>query len=141
MEEIGEAIQVVCTEGNIPEDFRAGVYIRNGNHCALLNFLVQRASTQFLLVNVGTNPLFGGLKSAISIFGRSSQIWVEGEGMLHAIYFTKDDHGDWIISYKNRYVESETFKLEKESNKPSFLPAIEGNSLAIIAAYLLNMVN
>ncbi|CBI27963.3 unnamed protein product, partial [Vitis vinifera] len=52
----------------------------------------------------------------------------------------KDAHGDWIISYKNRYVESETFKLEKQRNKPSFLPAVEGDSPAIIAAYLLNML-
>ncbi|XP_010648499.1 carotenoid 9,10(9',10')-cleavage dioxygenase 1 [Vitis vinifera] len=117
VEEIGEAVQVVCIEGIIPVDFRAGVYIRNGS-----------------------NPLFGGLKYTISIFGRSSHIWVEGEGMLHAIYFMKDAHGDWIISYKNRYVESETFKLEKQRNKPSFLPTVEGDSPAIIAAYLLNML-
>ena len=88
----------------------------------------------------GSNPLFGGLKSTTSIFGKSSHIWVEGEGMLHAINFVKDAREDWIISYKNRFVESETFKLEKQRNKPSFLPAVEGDSPAIIAAYLLNMV-
>ncbi|KAJ9688245.1 hypothetical protein PVL29_014119 [Vitis rotundifolia] len=31
VEEIGEAVQVVCIEGIIPVDFQAGVYIRNGN--------------------------------------------------------------------------------------------------------------
>lgn len=38
VEEIGEAVQVVCIEGIIPVDFRAGVYIRNGNWCVLLCF-------------------------------------------------------------------------------------------------------
>lgn len=88
----------------------------------------------------GSNPLFGALQSTESMFGRSSNIWVEGEGMLHAVYFTKDAKGQWEISYKNKYVESETFKIEKKRNKPSFLPAIEGDSAAILAAYLLNQV-
>ncbi|KAF8028632.1 hypothetical protein BT93_E1312 [Corymbia citriodora subsp. variegata] len=118
VEEIGEAIVVACCEGDIPVDFPQGVLVRNG---------IQ-----------SPNPLFGGLKSTESIFGRSSQTWVEGEGMLHAVYFEKEPGGNWLLSYKNRYVESETFKLEKLRNKPSFLPAVEGDSWAIIAAYLLN---
>ncbi|XP_056177030.1 carotenoid 9,10(9',10')-cleavage dioxygenase 1-like [Syzygium oleosum] len=115
VEEIGEQTVVTCCEGNIPINFPQGVFVRNG-----------------------PNPLFGGLKSTESIFGRSSQTWVEGEGMLHAIYFEKDSGGNWLLSYKNRYVESDTFKLEKPQNKPSFLPAVEGDSWAIMAAYLLN---
>ncbi|CBI20857.3 unnamed protein product, partial [Vitis vinifera] len=107
VDEIGEAVQVVCSEGRFP----VGIYIRNG-----------------------PNPLFGGLKSTFSIFGRSRDIWVEGEGMLHALYFMKDDHGDWTISYKNRYVDPETFKLKKQRNRPSFLPTAQGDSLAILAA-------
>ena len=91
-------------------------------------------------VSAGPNPLFGGLKSTFSIFGRSRDIWVEGEGMLHALYFMKDDHGDWTISYKNRYVDPETFKLKKQRNRPSFLPTAQGDSLAILAAVLLNLV-
>jgi hypothetical protein len=39
-----------------------------------------------------------------------------------------------------RDVETETLKLEKQRNKPSFLPAIEGDSPAILSAYLLNPV-
>lgn len=89
----------------------------------------------------GNNPLFGGLKSAVSIFGQSHHSWVDGEGMLHAVYFKKDQNGSWIISYKNRYVETETFKLEKQThNKPCFIPALAGDAAAVIAAHILNGV-
>lgn len=91
-------------------------------------------------ITAGPNPLFGGLKSTISMFGRSSHIWVEGEGMLHVLYFDKDRDGSWTVHYNNRHVETETFKLEKQRNRPSFLPAIEGNLPAILSAYLLNLV-
>lgn len=93
--------------------------------------------------HAGSNPLFGGLKETESVFGRSSHIWVEGEGMLHALYFSKDmmsDHCKWRIRYNNRQVETETLLLEKLRNKPSFLPAVEGDRLAVLCAYLLNMV-
>ncbi|KAA8525261.1 hypothetical protein F0562_007116 [Nyssa sinensis] len=116
VEEMGEAILVTNAEGKIPDDFPEGVYIRNG-----------------------PNPLFGALKSTNSMFGRSSHIWVEGEGMLHALYFNKDS-GNWTVFYNNRYVHTETLKIEKERNKPSFLPAIEGDSPAILSAYLLNLL-
>ncbi|BFG18557.1 hypothetical protein CerSpe_048310 [Prunus speciosa] len=116
VEEIGDLVEVVSTEGEIPADFAEGVFVRNG-----------------------INPLFGGLKSAVSIFGQTQHTWVEGEGMLHALYFKKDGDGSWIISYNNRYAETETFKLEKQKhNKPCFLPALEGDAAAIIAAYILN---
>lgn len=88
----------------------------------------------------GPNPLFGGLKSTKSIFGKSSHTWIEGEGMLHALYFCQDSDGRWKISYRNRHVETDTFKLEKARKKPVFLPAIEGDSLAVLSAYLLNHV-
>ncbi|XP_061367388.1 carotenoid 9,10(9',10')-cleavage dioxygenase 1-like [Gastrolobium bilobum] len=115
VEELGEAIHITSIRGQIPDDFPEGVYIRNG-----------------------PNPLFRGLKSTNSIFGRSNHIWVEGEGMLHALYFKKSGHGSWTVLYNNRHVETETYKLEKRSNKPLFLPAIEGDSLAILSAHLLN---
>ncbi|KAL6212556.1 hypothetical protein ACLB2K_017774 [Fragaria x ananassa] len=89
VEEIGELVEVTCTSGEIPADFAEGVFIRNGG-----------------------NPLFGGLKSAVSIFGESHHTWVEGEGMLHALYFKRDDD--------------------------RFLPATAGDSPATIAAILLN---
>lgn len=61
--------------------------------------------------------------------------------MLHAVYFKKDPNGSWIVSYKNRYVETETFKLEKQmNNKPCFLPVLEGDASAVLAAQLLNAV-
>lgn len=89
----------------------------------------------------GPNPLFGGLKSTKSIFGESRHTWVEGEGMLHALYFTRSSsENSWTLTYKNRYVESQTFKIENLRQKPAFLPAVEGDSWAILAAYILNFV-
>ncbi|XP_022865403.1 carotenoid 9,10(9',10')-cleavage dioxygenase 1-like [Olea europaea var. sylvestris] len=115
VEERGEAIHVTSIEGRIPDDFQEGVYIRNG-----------------------PNPLFGALKSTKSVFGKSSHTWIEGEGMLHALYFCKECDGSWITAYNNRYVHTDTFKLEKERNKPAFLPAIEGDPRAVLSAFLLN---
>lgn len=115
VDEIDEAIEVHQIEGAIPQDFPEGVYIRNGS-----------------------NPLFGALHSTTSIFGQSREVWVEGEGMLHALYFTKNTSGSWSVSYTNRYVQSETLKQERARQKPCFLPAVEGDSAAIIAAYIFN---
>ncbi|KAK4709386.1 hypothetical protein R3W88_030311 [Solanum pinnatisectum] len=119
VEEIGEAVRVAIIQGKIPDDFPEGVYIRNGS-----------------------NPLFGGLKSTKSIFGKSSHIWVEGEGMLHALYFTKEKEkgNKWNIFYKNKYVETDTFNMEKNLKKPGFIPNIEGDSLAVLVASLLNVM-
>lgn len=114
--EIGEAVNVAIIEGAIPQDFPEGIYVRNGS-----------------------NPQFGALQSTESVLGRSSDIWVEGEGMLHALYFTKNGD-EWRVEYKNRYVETETFLLERERGRPSFLPAIEGDSPAVLAAYLFNQL-
>lgn len=75
-----------------------------------------------------------------SIFDNSSFIQVEGEGMVHATYFSKDKSGNWTVSYKNRYIESDSYMIEKEQNKPLFLPAAEGKPPAIIAAFVLNLV-
>lgn len=61
--------------------------------------------------------------------------------MLHALYLTKNSSATWSVSYANRYVQSETFRIERARQKPCFLPAIEGDSAAIIAAYILNYVN
>lgn len=61
--------------------------------------------------------------------------------MLHAVYFKKLlGQNVWNISYNNRFVESQTFKMEKNKNKPCFIPAVEGDAPAIIAAYFMNMV-
>ncbi|KAK0571518.1 hypothetical protein LWI29_017420 [Acer saccharum] len=117
VDELRAAVLIKSIEGEIPDDFPEGVYIRNG-----------------------PNPLFGGFKSTKSLFGRSSHIWVEGEGMLHALYFKKGVDGSWIVVYNNRHVETETFKLEKQRNRPSFLPAVEGDSPAILSAYILNLL-
>ncbi|CAN0922542.1 Carotenoid 9,10(9',10')-cleavage dioxygenase 1 [Linum grandiflorum] len=105
-------------QGHIPDDFPTGVYAR-----------------------IGPNPLFGGLKSTSSVVGKTGNIWIEGEGMIHALYFYNNkDTARSCCVYKNRYVESETMKLEKQRNKPLFIPAIEGHSPAILLAILLNLL-
>ncbi|RDX61223.1 Carotenoid 9,10(9',10')-cleavage dioxygenase 1, partial [Mucuna pruriens] len=109
VEELGEAVLVTSIQGRVPDDFPEG-----------------------------PNPLFGGLKSTNSIFGRSNHIWVEGEGMLHAMYFRRSRQGSWRVLYNNKHVETDTYKLEKQRSKPLFLPAIEGDSPAILSAYFLN---
>ncbi|KHN10199.1 Carotenoid 9,10(9',10')-cleavage dioxygenase 1 [Glycine soja] len=115
VEELGEAVAITNIEGDIPDHFPEGVFIRNG-----------------------PNPLFGGLKSSKSILGRTNSVWVEGEGMLHALYFKRESDGCYTIVYNNRYVETETYKLEKQSAKPLFLPAVKGDSLAVLSSMLLN---
>ncbi|KAK8566650.1 hypothetical protein V6N13_002346 [Hibiscus sabdariffa] len=117
VDELREAVPVTNVNGNIPSDFPQGVYIRNGS-----------------------NPVFGGLKSTKSIFGQSSPLWVEGEGMLHALYFSHDIDGSWTLVYNNRYVETDTFMLEKLRNKPSFLPVVHGDPLAVFFSFLLNLL-
>lgn len=84
--------------------------------------------------------MFGGLKSTKSIFGESSPLWVEGEGMLHALYFSKGINGNWTVVYNNGHVETDTFKLEKLRNEPCFHPAIQGDPLAVFTSFLLNLV-
>ncbi|TKY74556.1 Carotenoid 9,10(9',10')-cleavage dioxygenase 1 [Spatholobus suberectus] len=115
VEELGEAVTITNIEGDIPDHFPEGVYIRNG-----------------------PNPLFGGLKSSKSILGRTNSVWVEGEGMLHALYFKRQSDGCCTIVYNNRYVETVTYKLEKQSIKPLFIPAVKGDSLAVLFSMLLN---
>lgn len=62
--------------------------------------------------------------------------------MLHALYFTKKDGNcKWSVNYNNSYVETETFKQEKQKNKPSFIPIIEGDTLAVISAAVFNFVS
>ncbi|KAK4276992.1 hypothetical protein QN277_015068 [Acacia crassicarpa] len=115
VEELGEAVAITSIEGQVPDGFPDGVYIRNG-----------------------ANPLFGGLKSAKSVFGRSTDIWVEGEGMLHALYFRKQSDGSRTMLYNRKYVETDTLALETKRNKRSFLPAADGDSLAVLSSFLLN---
>ncbi|PHT28433.1 hypothetical protein CQW23_31946 [Capsicum baccatum] len=119
VEEIGEAVIVTEIEGKILDDFPEGVYIRNGS-----------------------NPLFGGLKSSKSIFGKSSHLWIEGEGMLHALYITKErgKRSKWNMLYKNKYVETDTVNMEKNRKKLGFLPNMEGDALVVLMATFLNLV-
>lgn len=62
--------------------------------------------------------------------------------MLHAIYFKKHINGEWHLLYNNRYVQTESFRFEKHvKNRPSFLPAVEGDAVAVVAAFVLNWVS
>ncbi|RZR71302.1 hypothetical protein BHM03_00004473 [Ensete ventricosum] len=89
----------------------------------------------------GPNHLYPNQTAAVSMFGRTVYTCVEGDGMLHATYFRKDDEGNWKVSYKNKYVESETFLMEKKRNKKMFIPTADGDPTAILAAFVLNMVS
>ncbi|KAL0394083.1 UNVERIFIED_CONTAM: Carotenoid 9,10(9',10')-cleavage dioxygenase 1 [Sesamum latifolium] len=121
VDEIGEPVRATVVHGSIPPDLPEGVYIRNSS-----------------------NPVHGVPKSAVSIFGKSSQIWVEGEGMIHALYFNKHDDSssdaNWTTFYNNKYVSTETFELEKQRKKPVFSSATEGDPPAVLAAFLLNLM-
>ncbi|KAK9208106.1 hypothetical protein WN944_000460 [Citrus x changshan-huyou] len=79
VDELREAVLVTNIEGEIPEDFPEG-----------------------------PNPLFGGLKSTKSMFGKSNHIGVEGEGMLHALYFKKETDGSWNLRFGkiNKYISN-----------------------------------
>ena len=61
--------------------------------------------------------------------------------MLHAVYFNKNTVGDWYISYKNKYVDSETFKLESKMNQVTFIPAADGQPYAMLVGFVINMVS
>ncbi|KAL7112161.1 hypothetical protein ACP275_05G134700 [Erythranthe tilingii] len=117
VDEIGEAVGVSTIEGCIPDEFPQGVFVRNG-----------------------ANPIHGALKSAISIFGKSSHVWVEGEGMLHAVYFNKEKDDKWVTRYKNKYVETDSYKIDKQRDKPAFIPAVEGTSGGVLSGFIFNML-
>ncbi|KAK3128457.1 hypothetical protein QOZ80_6BG0461960 [Eleusine coracana subsp. coracana] len=60
--------------------------------------------------------------------------------MLHAVYFNKSSLGEWKISYQNKYVDSDTFQLERENHEVTFLPAVDGQPYATLVAFVLNML-
>ncbi|KAL0372828.1 UNVERIFIED_CONTAM: hypothetical protein Scaly_0964400 [Sesamum calycinum] len=114
VEEIGKAVRATAVHGSIPHDFPEGVHESSS-----------------------WSTKIGG-----SIFGKSNNIWVEGEGMLHALYFNKDHSSDgssWTTFYNNKYVTTDTLELEKQRKKPVFLPATEGDPPAVLSAFLLNL--
>ncbi|XP_024520615.1 carotenoid 9,10(9',10')-cleavage dioxygenase isoform X2 [Selaginella moellendorffii] len=114
VEEVGSWTPVQVIDGEIPQDFPAGTYIRNG-----------------------PNPYLLDESILISPFGKLYCHWFEGDGMLHA---TRFDQGGKFITYKNKYVDTMAHKIEKNTKKTSFLRAVEGDSLAISASYLLNFL-
>ncbi|TVU12426.1 hypothetical protein EJB05_46070, partial [Eragrostis curvula] len=115
--EIGEAVLLKDLDGEVPQDFPEGVYIRNG-----------------------PNPLNPTKTIADSIVGSASYLYYEGHGMLHAVYFNKISLGEWKISYKNKYVDSDTFQLEREKNEVTFLPSADGQPYATLVAFVLNLL-
>ncbi|KAM7260115.1 hypothetical protein ACFE04_015856 [Oxalis oulophora] len=117
IDELREAIVVTSIEGQIPNDFPEGIYVRNG-----------------------PNPLYGGLKSTKSMFGTSVPIWVEGEGMLHAMYFNQESDESWTIVYNNKHVQTDTYLWEKQRYKPAIMPVAQGDAPAILIGVLLNFL-
>lgn len=102
------------------------------NYHFLSNYTMVSKST-------GPNPLFPDKTSTSSIFGKSTSLWFEGHGMLHATYFKKDKKGKWGVFYRNKYAKSTTLDAEIEANG-AFLPAVEGHSSSVIAGLILNWV-
>ncbi|KAL2607817.1 hypothetical protein R1flu_026390 [Riccia fluitans] len=100
--EIGEKVRIELVEGEIPKDFPPGCYVRNGPNPRF-------GANQNL-----DSPLFGG---------KTLYSWFEGEGMLHATYFEEDGS----IWYNNRYVETESFKLETKLGR-TYLPTMDERS-------------
>uniref|UniRef100_A0A0D9WM78 Uncharacterized protein n=1 Tax=Leersia perrieri TaxID=77586 RepID=A0A0D9WM78_9ORYZ len=110
--EIGDEVFIDDVNGEVPIDFPKGVYIRNG-----------------------PNPLNTSQTAADSVFGSTSYMYYEGHGMLHAVYFNKSSGGEWRISYKNKYVDSDTFELERKKNKIAFLPSVDGQPYATLLRF------
>ncbi|KAL3697027.1 hypothetical protein R1sor_011103 [Riccia sorocarpa] len=101
--EIGDKVRIEVVEGQIPKDFPPGCYIRNG-----------------------PNPRYGTRQNLHSplLGGKTFYNWFEGEGMLHATYIEEDGS----IWYKNKYVETESFKLETEMGRKVYLPTFDERS-------------
>ncbi|CAL5044427.1 unnamed protein product [Urochloa decumbens] len=117
VDEIGDVVLLKDLSGEAPEDFPEGVYIRNG-----------------------PNPLHPTQTVADSIFGSTSYMYYEGHGMLHAVYFNKSGLGEWKISYRNKFVDSDTFQLEREKNEVAFVPFADGQPYATLVAFVLNIL-
>ncbi|OEL13442.1 hypothetical protein BAE44_0025539 [Dichanthelium oligosanthes] len=60
--------------------------------------------------------------------------------MLHAVYFDKSTVGEWMISYLNKYVNSDTIELERQKSEVEFIPAAGAQPYAILAAFVLYML-
>jgi carotenoid cleavage dioxygenase-like enzyme len=89
----------------------------------------------------GPNPLYSTQTIADSILGSTSYMYYEGHGMLHVVYFNKSGLGEWRISYRNKFVDSDTFQLEREKNEVAFVPFADGQLNATLAASVLNIVS
>ncbi|KAG6546179.1 hypothetical protein Mapa_012214 [Marchantia paleacea] len=103
VDEIVDKVRIHVLEGHVPQDFPPGCFIRNG-----------------------PNPKFGAYQNLDSpiLGGTTYYNWFEGEGMLHATYFEKDGS----IWYKNKYVETDSFKMEKELGRKVYLPTMDEKS-------------
>lgn len=74
----------------------------------------------------GPNAKFGASQNLDSplLGGTTYYSWFEGEGMLHGTYIEKDGS----IWYMNRYVETDSFKMEKELGRKVYLPTMDEKS-------------
>ncbi|OAE31151.1 hypothetical protein AXG93_2508s1150 [Marchantia polymorpha subsp. ruderalis] len=103
VDEVVEKVRCEVVDGHVPQDFPPGCYIRNGPNAKF-------GASQNL-----DSPLLGGT---------TYYSWFEGEGMLHGTYIEKDGS----IWYMNRYVETDSFKMEKELGRKVYLPTMDEKS-------------
>lgn len=104
-------------------------------HPIAIPILYVKHSLLYFYEFAGPNPQFGG-KAFSSPLGVLDCHMFEGDGMLHATYFGEGGH----VSYLNRYVVTETYEMEKRQGRRAALPSFDGDSQAILLAYLFNTV-
>jgi len=96
--------------GRLPQDFPAGVYVRNG-----------------------PNPRFPPVTAA-GRFGLSAHHWFEGDAMLHAVEFD----GKGGATYRNRYVRTKHLEQELAAGRRLFRPVMDVAPGAMLANAVCN---
>ena len=104
-------------EGQVPADFPAGMYVRNGPNPAKVPEPVR--------VNFGP----------ISV--NSASHWFEGDGMLHGVTFAEGDGGGMVATYRNRFVQTKGLQAEKAGAPPT-APLIDADAGGMLLSVVRN---
>ncbi|XP_024318392.1 uncharacterized protein LOC100830120 [Brachypodium distachyon] len=143
VDEIGKITEILDIAGEIPTNFPEGVYIRNGNLSKAPAILIETSQSCSRIrwpaccgMQVRTLSLEPSTRQTPS--SASPMTFGLKEKACHALYFTKSSNNTWSISYNNRYVQSDTFRLEKGLKKPCFPPTTDGDPTAILISGVLN---
>lgn len=146
VDEIGKITEILDIAGEIPTNFPEGVYIRNGNLSKAPAILIETSQSCSRIrwpaccgMQVRTLSLEPSTRQTPS--SASPMTFGLKEKACHALYFTKSSNNTWSISYNNRYVQSDTFRLEKGLKKPCFPPTTDGDPTAILISGVLNNVS